>query len=73
MKMDPIRSPRINCRTRKRLSMQRHEERGEHWFVSEGTVLTPNVSSMELRGIYTETQVCISCNEWHLPANELTT
>ena len=58
----------------KRLSMQRHEERSEHWFVSEGTahVYTLNVSSdAELRGIYTQHQsLHIPCNEWHQLANE---
>ena len=58
----------------KRLSMQKHEERSEHWFVTEGTahVYTLNVSSdAELRGIYTEHQsLHIPCNEWHQLANE---
>ena len=58
----------------KRLSMQRHEERSEHWFVSEGTahVYTLNVSSdAELLGIYTKHQsLHIPCNQWHQLANE---
>ena len=58
----------------KRLSMQKHEERSEHWFVSEGTahVYTLNVSSdAELRGIYTEHQsLHIPVGEWHQLANE---
>ena len=58
----------------KTLSMQRHDERSEHWFVSEGTatVYTLNVSSdVELRGIYNEHQsLHIPVNEWHQLANE---
>ena len=58
----------------KKLSMQRHEERSEHWFVSEGTatVYTLNVSTdVELRGIYNEHQsLHIPVNEWHQLANE---
>lgn len=58
----------------KRLSMQRHEERSEHWFVSEGTahVYTLNVSSdIELRGIYNEHEsLHIPVTEWHQLSNE---
>ena len=58
----------------KRLSMQKHKERSEHWFVSEGTatVYTLNVSSdQELRGIYNEHQTLhIPAGEWHQLANE---
>ena len=56
------------------LSMQRHEERSEFWFVSEGTasVYTVNVSSdSELLGTYDQHQsLYISTNEWHQLANE---
>lgn len=58
----------------KRLSMQRHEDRSEHWFVSEGTahVYTLNVSSdAELKGIYNKhDSLHIPVTEWHQLANE---
>jgi len=58
----------------KRLSMQKHQERSEHWFVSEGTatVYTLNVSSdAEILGIYKEHQsLHIPNNRWHMLANE---
>ena len=57
-----------------RLSMQRHFDRNEFWFVSEGiaSVYTVNVSSdLELLGTYKQHQsLYISTNEWHQLANE---
>ena len=57
-----------------RLSMQRHFDRNEFWFVSEGiaSVYTGNVSSdLELLGTYKQPQTLyISTNEWHQLANE---
>jgi cytidyltransferase-like protein len=56
------------------LSMQRHRDRAEFWFVGEGeaTVYTINVSSdPELRGKYTQHQsLQIPKTEWHMLANE---
>ena len=56
------------------LSMQRHKERAEHWFVSEGTatVYTLNASTdVELRGVYsTHQSLHIPVTEWHQLANE---
>ena len=38
MKMAPrVKVKELTVEPGKRLSMQRHEERSEHWFVSEGT------------------------------------
>jgi cytidyltransferase-like protein len=58
----------------KTLSMQRHEDRGEVWFVSEGeaTLYTLNRSSdAELHGRYTSNQMLvINRQEWHQLANE---
>jgi D-beta-D-heptose 7-phosphate kinase/D-beta-D-heptose 1-phosphate adenosyltransferase len=58
----------------KHLSMQRHTERAEHWFVADGraTVYTVNVKSdYELEGIYEQFQhVHIRHRQWHLLANE---
>jgi len=59
----------------KRLSMQRHKERAELWFVSEGiaTVGTINPKSTDfvIRGIYHHTaSISISDNEWHQLINE---
>lgn len=57
-----------------RLSMQRHFNRNEFWFVSEGTasVYTVNVSSdSELLGTYEQHQsLYIGNKEWHQLANE---
>ena len=58
----------------KTLSMQRHEDRGEVWFVSEGeaTLYTVNKSSdAELHGRYSQNQmIVINRREWHQLANE---
>jgi cytidyltransferase-like protein len=57
-----------------KLSMQRHKERSEHWFVAEGTatVYTINVSSdCELLGRYKQHQsLHIPVGTWHQLANE---
>jgi cytidyltransferase-like protein len=58
----------------KTLSMQRHQERAEHWFVVEGTanVYTLNKSSdCELIDRYTKHQTLhIPKTQWHMLANE---
>lgn len=58
----------------KTLSMQRHEDRGEVWFVSEGeaTLYTINKKSdAELHGRYPQNQmIVINRREWHQLANE---
>jgi len=58
----------------KRLSMQRHQERSEHWFVAEGTatVYTLNrKTDAELLGIYEKFKhIHISKTEWHQLCNE---
>ncbi len=57
-----------------RLSMQKHEERAEHWFVSEGkaSVYTLNVSSdMELDRVYNAHEsLHIGSGSWHMLSNE---
>ena len=57
-----------------RLSMQRHDHRAEHWFVSEGeaTVYTLNVSTdAELLGKYSKFEsLHINNKEWHQLCNE---
>lgn len=59
---------------RKYLSMQKHSNRLELWFVAEGTatVYTVNSSSdEELDGVYTKFQsIHIATNQWHRLANE---
>lgn len=59
---------------RKSLSMQRHNDRLELWFVAQGTasVYTINSSSdEELDGVYTKFQsIHIASNQWHRLANE---
>jgi cytidyltransferase-like protein len=58
----------------KKLSMQRHKDRAEHWFVAEGTatVYTINRSTdYELLGIFNEHQsLHIHRTEWHMLSNE---
>jgi len=58
-----------------RLSMQRHKERAEHWFVAEGmaTVYTidDKTTDSELNGIYNRHQnIHINNHEWHQLCNE---
>jgi len=58
----------------KMLSMQRHQDRAEHWFVAEGTatVYTINRSSdAELLGEFAQHQyIHINREEWHQLCNE---
>lgn len=58
----------------KSLSMQRHQDRAEHWFVAEGTatVYTINKSTdAELLGLYNKfDHVHIKKTEWHQLCNE---
>jgi D-beta-D-heptose 7-phosphate kinase/D-beta-D-heptose 1-phosphate adenosyltransferase len=59
----------------KRLSMQRHKDRAEHWFVAEGTATVYTVNSAstdeELLGVYEQFQhVHIRQTEWHQLSNE---
>jgi len=60
----------------KRLSMQRHQDRAEHWFVAEGTatVYTLNASTDEdLLGVFQQFQhVHIKKTDWHQLVNEET-
>lgn len=56
------------------LSMQRHQDRAEHWFVSEGTatVYTIDVSTdVDLLGVYQKfDSLHISKTKWHQLCNE---
>jgi cytidyltransferase-like protein len=58
----------------KKLSMQRHKDRAEHWFVTEGTatVYTVNRSTdYELYGVFEKHQsMHINRHQWHMLANE---
>jgi len=59
----------------KSLSMQRHKERSEFWFVSSGTAtvhtISPVSSDLELRGTYKpHSYLTINENEWHMLSNE---
>ena len=58
-----------------KLSMQRHQERSEHWFIAEGTatVYTINTSStdVETLGVYKQHEsLHIPVGTWHQLANE---
>ena len=58
----------------KSLSMQRHDKRSEHWFISEGqaSVYTLNVSTdVELQGRYNVyDNLHINVGQWHQLVNE---
>lgn len=59
----------------KTLSMQRHKERAEHWFVAKGTAtvytIDKQTTDYELHGVYTEHQsLHIDTHQWHMLANE---
>jgi cytidyltransferase-like protein len=57
-----------------RLSMQRHQQRAEHWFVSEGTATVYTInrkSDAELLGVFNKHQhIHIDRAEWHQLSNE---
>ena len=56
------------------LSMQRHKDRGEHWFVAEGTASVYGLNrstDVELKGTYEKFEsLHISKTEWHQLCNE---
>ena len=56
------------------LSMQRHQDRAEHWFVSEGTATVYTVdqsTDMDLLGEFTRFQhIHINRHQWHKLCNE---
>jgi cytidyltransferase-like protein len=58
------------------LSMQRHTERSEFWFVTHGVATLYNINKktdVELRGHYNKhTSIWIPKNEWHQLCNETT-
>lgn len=58
----------------KSLSMQRHQQRAEHWFVTEGTASVYTInrkSDAELLGTFDKHQhIHIDRNEWHQLCNE---
>ena len=57
-----------------RLSMQRHKDRAEHWFVSEGTATVYTINSstdVELTGVYNKfSSLHIEKTAWHQLCNE---
>ena len=58
----------------KRLSMQRHKNRAEHWFVAEGVATVYTIdkgTDVELHGVYYKfDHVHIDQTEWHQLSNE---
>ena len=56
------------------LSMQRHQDRAEHWFISEGTATVYNLDSstdVDLLGVYQKfDSLHIRKTEWHQLCNE---
>ncbi len=71
---DEVKVKELTVQPGKRLSMQRHKERAEHWFVYYGkaSVYTLNVSSdMELDRVYNAHEsLHIDKGKWHMLANE---
>ena len=63
----------LTVEPRQRLSMQRHQQRAEHWFVSEGTATVYTInrkSDAELLGEFTRHQhIHIDRGEWHQLCN----
>ena len=58
-----------------RLSMQRHRERSEHWFVAEGvaTVYTLSEASSDIELVTKKHKfesIHVGMNGWHMLANE---
>ena len=58
----------------KKLSMQRHQFRNEHWFVTEGTAIVNTLDddgNVKMRNFVVQNmQIYISRNEWHQLVNE---
>jgi cytidyltransferase-like protein len=58
----------------KKLSMQRHQFRNEHWFVTEGTAIVNTLDedgNVKMRNfVMKNMQIYISKNEWHQLVNE---
>jgi mannose-6-phosphate isomerase-like protein (cupin superfamily) len=58
----------------KKLSMQKHKERSEHWFVAEGTATVYTLDSstdIDTLGVYTQHKsLHIPVGTWHQLANE---
>ena len=58
----------------KKLSMQRHQFRNEHWFVTEGTAIINTLDedgNVKMRNfVMKNMQIYISRNEWHQLVNE---
>ena len=71
---DEVKVKELTVQPGKQLSMQRHKERAEHWFVYYGkaSVYTLNVSSdMELDRVYNAHEsLHIDKGKWHMLANE---
>jgi cytidyltransferase-like protein len=57
-----------------KLSMQRHQDRSEHWFVSEGTATVYTINrktDVELLGVYNKHQhLHVDKTQWHQLCNE---
>ncbi len=64
----------LNVTAKTCLSMQRHKDRAEHWFVAEGTATVYTVdrsTDLDLLGEYTKHQhIHINRTQWHKLCNE---
>lgn len=70
---DQVKVKELTVEPGQRLSMQRHQQRAEHWFVSEGTATVYTLDSStdaELLGEFTTHQhIHIDRGEWHQLCN----
>lgn len=65
----------LTVEPRKHLSMQKHSNRAEFWFVSEGTAtvytVNPNTTDIDLVGVFDKHQYLhVPINQWHQLSNE---
>lgn len=71
---DQVKVKELTVEPGQRLSMQRHGQRAEHWFVTEGTATVYTIdraSDAELLGEFTQHQhIHIDRGEWHQLCNE---
>lgn len=71
---DQVKVKELTVEPGQRLSMQRHDQRAEHWFIAEGTATVYTInrkSDAELLGEFTAHQhIHIEQGQWHQLCNE---
>ena len=53
-----------------KLSMQRHQERSEHWFIAEGTATVYTINTTKQLILTPSTPVDIPAGTWHQGVND---